>query len=141
MANWLLKTEPSEYSWGDLARDKWTVWSGVTNPAALINIRKMKKGELALIYHTGTERAAVGTAQIARDAYADPKAGNPKIVVVDIKPRKKLANPVSLEQIKSDKTFVGWDLLRIGRLSVVPVPQKMWDRILELSSRSSDDTK
>jgi predicted RNA-binding protein with PUA-like domain len=141
MALWLLKTEPSEYSWDDLVRDKQTVWEGVTNPTALIHIREMKKGDLALLYHTGSERATIGIAQIARGAYPDPKAGNPKIVVVDVKPKKELANPVSLDQIKSDKTFAGWDLLRIGRLSVVPVPQKMWDRILELSNRSSNDTK
>ena len=141
MALWLLKTEPSEYSWDDLLRDKQNVWEGVRNPTALIHIRKMKKGDLALIYHTGSERAAVGIAQLARGPYPDPKAGNPKIVVVDVKPKKKLANPVGLDIIKSDKRFAGWDLLRIGRLSVVPVPQKMWDRILELSNRRSDDTK
>src|SRR5436190_1030482 len=99
MALWLLKTEPSEYSWDDLVRDKQTVWEGVTNPTALIHIREMKKGDLALIYHTGGERAAVGIAQIARGAYPDPRASNEKLVVVDIKPKKKLARPVTLEQI------------------------------------------
>src|SRR6476620_6237906 len=113
MSLWLLKSEPGTYSWADLVRDRKTVWEGVTNPTALIHLRAMKKGEQALIYHTGTERAAVGIAEITTAPYPDPRAGNPKIVVVDIKPVRALARPVTLDEIKSDRTFAGWDLLRI----------------------------
>jgi len=134
MSYWLLKTEPDCYAWDDLARDKKTVWDGVSNALALKHIRSMKKGDLALIYHTGGERQAVGIAEIASDPYPDPKEQDEKLAVVDLKIKKKLPQPVSLDVIKSDKTFAGWDLLRISRLSVVPVPQKMWKRIEELSA-------
>jgi predicted RNA-binding protein with PUA-like domain len=136
MALWLLKTEPSTYSYDDLAREKQTTWDGITNATALKHIRTMKKGDSALIYHTGDERAVVGIAQIASAPYPDPKTADEKFVVFDLKPKKKLAQPVTLDAIKSDKTFAGWDLLRIGRLSVVPVPPAMWKRIEQLSSKS-----
>ena len=138
MALWLLKTEPDCYSWDDLSRDKKTVWDGVSNALALKHIRTMKKGDLALIYHTGDERAAVGVAEITSAAYVDPKEGDEKLAVVDLKPKKKLPRPVTLSDIKADKAFEGWDLLRIGRLSVVPVPQPMWDRIEELASADGE---
>ena len=134
MAYGLLKTEPHCYSWSDLVRDKKTVWDGVTNALALKHLRMMKKGDQALIYHTGGERAAVGIAEIASAPYADPKEDDPKIVVVDIKPKKPLAEAVGLDVIKADKTFAGWDLLRIGRLSIVPVPDAMWKRIVDLAA-------
>ncbi len=133
MAYWLLKTEPSTYSWDDLVRDKKTSWDGVANNTALIHIRTMKKGDLAIIYHSGDDKSAIGIAQITSDSYADPKGDNPKMAVVDLKPLKKLAKPVSLATIKADTIFVGWDFLRIGRLSVVPVPEKIWKRIEALS--------
>jgi predicted RNA-binding protein with PUA-like domain len=133
MAYWLLKTEPSTYSYDDLAAAKKATWDGVTNATALIHIRTMKRGDLALIYHTGGERAVVGVAEIASAPYADPKAGDEKIVVVDLKPKKKLKSPVMLDAIKSDKGFAGWDLLRIGRLSVVPTPEAMWQRVMKLA--------
>src|SRR5260370_5865553 len=139
MARWLLKTEPDCYSWDDLARDKKSAWDGVSNALALKHIRTMKKGDLALIYHTGDERAAVGIAKIVSDPYPDPKEEDERLVVVDVKPKKKLDQPVSLSDIKADKTFAGWDLLRIGRLSVVPVPEKMWARIEELAA--ADETR
>jgi predicted RNA-binding protein with PUA-like domain len=132
---WLLKTEPDAYSWDDLAKDKKTRWDGVTNALALKHIRTIKKGDLALIYHTGDERAAVGIAQITSDPYADPAAGDEKIVVFDLKPKRKLPRPVTLAEFKADKAFAGWDLLRIGRLSVVPVPPALWERIEELSEQ------
>jgi predicted RNA-binding protein with PUA-like domain len=133
MARWLLKTEPDSYAWDDLVRDKKTVWDGVANALALKHIRTMKKGDEALIYHTGNERAAVGIAKVVSAPYADPKEGDEKLAVVDLKPQKKLPRPVTLDEIKADKTFAGWDLIRIGRLSVVPVPDTMWERILELA--------
>jgi predicted RNA-binding protein with PUA-like domain len=133
MAYWLLKTEPSSYSWDDLIRDKKTVWEGVTNALALKHIRTMKQGDLALVYHTGSERAAVGVAEISSNPYPDPKAKDDRIVVVDLKPKAKLAQAVTLEDIKADPTFAGFDLLRISRLSIVPVPPGMWKRIEQLS--------
>ena len=124
MARWLLKTEPSEYSWEDLAREKKTTWDGISNPTALKNIRSMSKGDLAFVYHTGNERAIVGIAEIA---------SAPRDNAFTLKPKKKLANPVALDTIKKDKAFAGWDLLRIGRLSVVPVPDTMWKRVEQLA--------
>jgi predicted RNA-binding protein with PUA-like domain len=136
MKYWLLKTEPDDYSWADLVRDGKTAWDGVANNTALIHLRAMKAGDAAVIYHTGDERAAIGIAEIKSAPYPDPKADDPKLVVVDIKPKKKLPKPVTLAQIKSDPLFTGWDLLRIGRLSVVPVPAKMWKHLLALSENS-----
>src|SRR5688500_9734259 len=134
MAYWLLKTEPSTYSYDDLARDKKTTWDGITNATALKNIRAMKKGDLALVYHTGDVRAVVGIAEIASAPYADPRQDHEKLVVVDLKPKKKLKQPVPLDAIKSDKAFAGWDLLRIGRLSIVPTPPPMWKRVMQLAA-------
>jgi predicted RNA-binding protein with PUA-like domain len=133
VAKWLLKTEPSTYSWDDLVRDKRTTWDGVANPTALKNIRSMKKGDLALVYHTGDEKAAVAIAEIASDPYPDPKDKTGKATVIDLKPKSKLAKPVTLATIKADKAFEGFELIRIGRLSVVPVPEAMWKRIEALA--------
>ena len=133
MAYWLLKTEPDCYAWDDLARDKSTVWDGVSNALALKHIRSMKKGDLALVYHTGNQRAAVGIAEVFSDPYPDPKEGDERLAVVDLKPKQKLPQPVTLLDIKADNAFEGWDFLRIGRLSVVPVPEAMWRRILDLA--------
>ncbi len=133
MAYWLLKTEPTTFSWDDLVRDGKAVWDGVSNAVALKNIRTMSKGDLAFFYHTGNERQVVGIAEITSKPYPDPKEKDEKLVVVDLKPRRKLAQPVTLPQIKADKTFAGWDFLRIGRLSVVPLPDNLWKHILDLS--------
>jgi predicted RNA-binding protein with PUA-like domain len=140
MAYWLLKTEPGTYSWDDLVRDKSTTWDGVSNALALKHVRSMKKGDLALVYHTGDERRAVGVAEVKTAPYADPKAGDEKLAVVDLRPKKKLTHAVALPAIKADKAFAGWDFLRIGRLSIVPVPAPMWQRILELSE-NGEETK
>jgi len=136
MARWLLKTEPDCYAWDQLVKDKKTTWDGIANATALKHLRTMKKGDVALIYHTGDERAAVGVAEITSNPYPDPNEADDKLVVVDLKPKKKLPNPVTLSDIKADPAFAGWDLLRIGRLSVVPVPDPMWSRIEELSESS-----
>ena len=133
VAYWLLKTEPDCYAWDDLARDKSTVWDGVSNALALKHIRSMKKGDLALVYHTGDERSAIGIAEVQSSAYPDPKETDERIVVVELKAKKKLAQPVSLADIKADPAFDGFDLLRNGRLGVVPVPPAMWERILRMS--------
>jgi predicted RNA-binding protein with PUA-like domain len=133
MAYWLLKTEPDSYSFDDLLRQKRSVWDGVTNALALKHIRSMKKGDLAFVYHTGEQRAVVGVARIVSDPYPDPKAQHDRIVVIDVEPIRPLPRPVTLEQIRADGTFAGWDLLRFSRLSVVPVPPKLWKRILMLA--------
>ena len=133
MAYWLLKTEPDCYSWDNLVQDKKTTWDGVTNALALKHLRTVRKGDLALIYHTGKERAAIGIAEVTSAPHADPKEQDDKLVVVDIRPRKKLASAVGLDVIKADKAFAGWDLLRISRLSIVPVPPAMWKRIEALA--------
>src|SRR4051812_47871542 len=137
MNHWLLKTEPSTYSWSDLLRDKKTPWTGVRNALALQHLRSMKKGDLALIYHTGDEKQIVAIAEITSAPYPDPREKNEKLVAVDIKPKRALKTPVTLDTIKSDKTFAGFDLIRISRLSVMPVPQPMWKRIEELSAGSN----
>jgi predicted RNA-binding protein with PUA-like domain len=130
---WLLKTEPDCYNWDRLLRDKKTAWDGITNALALKHMRTMKKGDVAFIYHTGGEKAAVGVAEITSGPYADPKEKEEKLVVVDVKPKKKLDRPVTLAEIKADPAFKGWDLIRNSRLSVVPTSQAMWDRVIELS--------
>jgi predicted RNA-binding protein with PUA-like domain len=137
MSMWLLKTEPDAYSWDNLVRDKKAVWDGVSNPLALKHIRAMKKGDQALIYHTGKQRAAVGVAEVISDPYRDPKAEDEKRVVIDLRPKRRLARPVTLSEIKADPTFADWVFLRIGRLSVVPVPPEMWKRIEQLSQEQS----
>jgi predicted RNA-binding protein with PUA-like domain len=134
MAKWLLKTEPDSYSWDDLVRAKKTVWDGVSNALALKNIRTMKKGDLALIYHTGDQRTAIGIAEIVSNPYPDPKEDDDRLAVVDLKPKRKLSRGVTISDIKADPTFADWIFVRIGRLSVVPVPDKMWKRIEELSN-------
>ncbi len=132
---WLLKTEPSMYGYGDLERDAKAVWDGVTNPVALKNLKAMKVGDRAVVYHTGDEKAAVGIAEVTRAAYPDPKAGDPGLVVVDIKPVGRLPRPVGLGEIKAMKTFAQSPLVRQGRLSVVPLTAEQW-RTLEGAARA-----
>ena len=139
MAYWLLKTEPDCYSWDDLTRDGTAVWDGVSNALALKHIRSINKGDLTLIYHTGGERAAVGVAEVTSAPYPDPKQDDERLAVVELKPKQKLAHPVTLDAIKSDPAFEGFDLVRISRLSVMPVPEKMWRRIEALSKQPPDD--
>jgi predicted RNA-binding protein with PUA-like domain len=141
MSYWLLKTEPDSYSWEDLVRAKRTVWDGVSNALALKHIRTMKKGDLALIYHTGDQRTAVGIAEIVSNPYPDPKEEDERLAVVDLKPKRKLPRGVTISDIKADPTFAGWDFIRIGRLSVVPVPEKMWKRIEQLGNEKFEGAK
>ena len=137
MAYWLLKSEPDVYSYADLERDGRTIWDGVNNNLALKHIRTMQPGDLALIYHTGNERQAVGIAEVVSEPYADPTLDDPKRAVVDVKGVRSLPQPVSLAQIKQDSSFEEFDLLRISRLSVVPVVPEHWQRILQLAGESS----
>lgn len=136
MTTWLLKTEPEAYSYADLVRDKRTHWDGVTNAAAQKHMRDIAKGDEAFIYHTGDERAVVGLARVVRGAYEDPEhagertaAGDPKFVRFDIAPKKEASSPVTLSEIKGDKRFGDFALVRQARLSVMPVPEDL-DAIL-----------
>lgn len=137
MANWLLKTEPDCYSWDDLVRDKKATWDGVTNALALKHIRSMKKGDRALIYHTGNEKQVMGVADITSNPRPDPRQVDERIVVVDLKPKSRLKNPVTLETIKSDPAFKEWELVRISRLGVMPVSDAMWKRLEKISEAQS----
>jgi predicted RNA-binding protein with PUA-like domain len=128
-SHWLLKTEPSTYSWSDLEREKTAVWDGVSNPVALRNIAAMKPGDDALIYHTGGEKAVVGLARVTKAAYPDPKAKDPKLLVVDIVPVRRLPKPVTLPEIKADPLFRESPLVRQGRLSVVPLSAEQFGRL------------
>lgn len=134
MARFLVKTEPSTYSFADLQRDKKTVWDGVKNPVALKNLAMIKKGDTVVVYHTGDEKQAVGLAIAASDAYPDPKLDDPKIVVVDLKPDRKLKTPVTLAQVKADAVLKGNDLARLPRLSVIPFSETQFKRLLELAN-------
>jgi predicted RNA-binding protein with PUA-like domain len=127
--HWLLKTEPSTYSWDDLEREKTAVWDGVSNPVALKNLGAMKPGDDALIYHTGGEKAVVGLARVTKAAYPDPKAKDPKLLVVEIAPVKRLSRPVTLREIKADPEFRDSPLVRQGRLSVVPLTEPQFARL------------
>ncbi len=130
---WLLKTEPSTYSYDDLVRDGKTRWDGVMNPVALKNIRAMKKGDLAFVYHTGSEKSVIRIAEITSDAYPDPKANDLRIVVFDIAAKKRLARPVTLAEIKAKKFLADFDLVKYSRLSVMPVSKDHWDEIVKMA--------
>lgn len=133
---WLLKSEPDDYSYDELEREGGTVWDGVGNNLALIHMREVKPGDLALIYHTGKERAAVGVARVTSEPYPDPERDDPKRVVFDLEPEARLARPVTLAEIKADPVFAGWELVGNPRLSVMPVPEKLWRRLLALAKGS-----
>ncbi|MGE3106739.1 MAG: EVE domain-containing protein [Phycisphaerales bacterium] len=139
MPTFLLKTEPGTFSFADLVREKKATWDGVANAAALIHLRSMRHGDQAFIYHTGDERSIVGLASVVSSPYEDPKQpgqtpdGKPKFAVIDLKPLKPATSPLSLDSMKKDKRFAGFDLLRISRLSVMPVPPAIDAAIRELT--------
>jgi predicted RNA-binding protein with PUA-like domain len=133
MAYFLLKTEPAVYSYPDLERDKKAVWDGVTSPGGVSQIKSAKKGDAAFIYHTGDEKQVVGICEITSDPYVDPKAGNPRLYVFDIKPKRRLKNPVTLVQVKADKRFKDSRLVKEPRLSVQPMPEDLWNAVIGLS--------
>ena len=132
--NWLFKEEPTHYSYDSLVKDKQTVWSGVKNPLAQKHLRSVKKGDTIFYYHTGDEKSVVGIARATGDAYSDPDDKTGKAAVVDIAPVKKLARPVTLKEIKADPAFKDFALVRISRLSVMPVSAAEWRRIEKLST-------
>jgi predicted RNA-binding protein with PUA-like domain len=133
MAYWLLKTEPSSYSFSDLERDGKTVWDGVANAQALIYLRQMQPADKALLYHSGDERAIVGVVTIVSSPYADPQLDDPKRAVVDVEVERRLPNPVTLSTIKADPFFAQFGLVRQSRLSVMPVDGEQWERLLALA--------
>jgi predicted RNA-binding protein with PUA-like domain len=132
--NWLFKEEPTHYSFDELVGDSHTVWSGVKNPLAQKHLHAVKKGDRIFYYHTGTEKAVVGTATARGDAYADPADPTGKRAVVDIAPVKKLHRAVTLAEIKADAAFKDFALVRISRLSVMPVSDTEWTRIEHLAA-------
>jgi predicted RNA-binding protein with PUA-like domain len=136
---WILKTEPSTYSFDHLLRDRRTVWDGITNALALKHVRSMAKGDEVMIYHTGDEKAIVGLATIVRAPYADPKADDPKLAVVDVEAGARLPTPVSLATVKADPVFADLGLVRMSRLSVIPVPPVHWRRLLALAGAGKPD--
>ena len=132
--NWLVKEEPASYSFDDLVRDGRTVWSGVRNPLAQKHLRSMSKGDRVFFYQTGNIKAVVGVAKTAGAPYADPADKSGKMVAIDLVPVKKLKSPVTLAAIKSDKSFATFALVRISRLSVMPVTDEEWKRIEALGA-------
>ena len=131
MAAWLLKTEPSDYAFADLLRERTTAWSGVRNPQARLHLKAMRSGDLVAVYHTGGEKAVVGLAVVTRPAYPDP-AGAAGATCVDLKAGAPLAAPVTLAALKAEKAFAGSPLLTQGRLSVVPLTAAQWKALLRL---------
>ncbi|MCK6543832.1 EVE domain-containing protein [bacterium] len=133
MAYWIVKSEPSVYSFEQFQKDKTTVWDGVKNPAALINLRSMKKGDTVLFYHSNDGKCLVGTAVVNKEAYPDPKSKNPKLVVVELSVGKTLAKPVTLAEIKSNPKLAQLELVRISRLSVSKVPDTLWKELMKMA--------
>ena len=130
---WILKTDADTYPFDQHERERRTVWDGVTNALALKHIRSMTAGDRALIYHSGPEKALVGLARIASDPYADPRAGDPRTVVVEVEADRRLARPVTLAAVKADPAFGELGLVRMSRLSVVPVPAAQWKGLLAMA--------
>jgi len=131
--NWLFKEEPTNYSYDDLAKDGKTSWTGVRNPLAQKHLRGVRKGDRIFFYHTGNQKAVVGVAKALGDAYPDPEDTGGKLYAVDVGPVKKLASPVTLAAIKADKAFASFPLVRMARLSVMPVSEEEWARIEKMS--------
>ena len=132
--HWLVKQEPEDYSWDDLVRDGQTQWSGVRNFQARNNLKQMAVGDKVFFYHSGKEKSVVGIAEVAKAAYADPTADDPSWVAVDIKPVKRLTQPVSLADIKANKKLTDLLLVRQSRLSVVPVTKEEFETIVKMGS-------
>ncbi len=133
MSYWLVKSEPSTYSWDQLVKDKQTTWDGVRNYAARINLRAMKKGDEVLFYHSNEGMEIVAIAKVSKESYQDPTTTDDAWVAVDLKPVRKLKNAVPLDIIKKDKRLVNMDLVRLGRLSVQMVKDAEWKIIMEMA--------
>ena len=132
---WLAKQEPKSYNFATLKKEVKTVWDGVHNNLALKHISNMKKGDLILFYHSGDEKQAVGIMEVISKPYSNPKEKNERFLVFDVKYKKELANPVTLVEMKKQKKFKSWELLRTSRLSVMPVPKEIWNSIMNMSGK------
>ena len=137
MSYWILKTEPSTYSFDDLQRAKTAVWDGVKNPVALKHLRAMQRGDEVLVYHTGDEKAVIGRARVTKTAYPDPKKKDPKLVVVDLAAGARLPAAVTLAAIRADPAFRDLPLVRMPRLSVQPVSETQWKRLLKMGGSAA----
>lgn len=133
MARWLFKEEPTHYNFADLERDGRTLWGGVTNALARKHLQQVQPGDIILYYHTGDEKAVVGVMEAVSGPLPDPDDSDPKAVAVEVRPVKRLKSPVPLARIKADPVFAGWELVRLPRLSVMPVSAAQWKRIEEMA--------
>ena len=129
---WLVKSEPFKYSWDEFLRDGSTYWDGVRNPEARNNLVAMKRGDLALYYHSNEGKEVVGIARVTRESYPDPTTDDPRWVVVELEPVRALQTPVSLQQIKAEPALADLALVRRSRLSVTPVSRRHFDKVLRL---------
>jgi len=136
MAYWLVKSEPFKYSWEQFVKDKETHWDGVRNYAARLHLRAMKKGDEVLFYHSNEGMEIVGIAKVAKESYPDPTIKEGNWLVIDLKPSKKLKNPVTLAQVKADQRLKDMALVRLGRLSVQPVTEKEWEVVMEMAGEN-----
>ena len=132
-AKWLLKSDPEHYSFFDLERDGKTVWDGIANNLALKNLRNVRRGDRVLVYHSGTERAVVGLAEAVSDPYPDPRQKDARLVVIDLEAKEKLARPVTLDAIKKSAALKNFDLVRLPRLSVMPVSEAQWNTLMAMA--------
>lgn len=136
MKYWLAKQEPEGprgYSFEMLKKDGQTMWDGVHNNLALKHMKSMKPGDRVLYYHTGSQRQAVGIMEVTSKPYPNPEEENERFIVVDVRYKKALKRPVTLEEMKENPKFQNWELIRISRLSVMPVPKAIWDEIIKIS--------
>jgi predicted RNA-binding protein with PUA-like domain len=134
VGGWLFKEEPDHYNFADLQRDGSTVWDGVVNAAARLQLRKVKPGDRVLYYHTGNERAIVGEMRVVEGPLADPTSDDPKAVAVKVEAVRRWPRSVTLAQIKAEASLAGWDLIRLPRLSVMPVTAQQWRQVEELAN-------
>ncbi len=132
-SKWLFKEDPEHYSFERLVSDRRTTWDGVENNLALKNLRRVKTGDLILFYHSGKEKSVIGIMKAASGAYPDPGAGNMRLVVVDVVPVEKLEKPVPLSRIKVDKRFSDFELVKLPRLTVMPVSEPVWDALMRMA--------
>jgi predicted RNA-binding protein with PUA-like domain len=133
MAAFLVKTEPTTYSFADLVREQRAVWDGVSNPVALRHLASIRKGDTVVVYHTGDEKQAVGLALAISDPYPDPKLGDAKRLVIDLEPDRSLPRPVTLAQVKADPVLKATELARLPRLSVMPFTAPQYQKLLRLA--------
>ena len=132
MAHWLMKSEPASYSWDDLVRDRATEWDGVRNNAARLHLKAMKPGDEAFLYHSMSDKAVIGIMRVTRGAAPDPK--DPDWVSVRVEPVRPLPRPVTLAEIKAEPSLKTMELIRQSRLSVAPVREEEWRKILQMSA-------